>query len=283
METLRVIPMRKNLWALDEVGKTIMYLINGKNKALLIDTGFGLSDLKKIIKKLCGEKEIIVVNSHGHIDHDSGNNQFPEVYVGRYDEPDTHSELSEEEKERVKNTFFQEFFSQGGSIENWNPGPAKRVLPIQEGDCFNLGDYCLKVLEIPGHSLGSIALYEEKERWLFTGDSMLTWEVWGQLDHSAALRIYGESMEKLAAIQDNISAVFPAHWEEKRNPGGLKAYELPPEVLSMYTEGIKKILEGKADSVDYPFRRWNEVEGHMMKCVYFPIGGIAFDPDRIGK
>ena len=48
MDTLKVIPLRPDLWALDEVGKTIMYVINGRDKALLVDTGFGLSDLRRI-------------------------------------------------------------------------------------------------------------------------------------------------------------------------------------------------------------------------------------------
>ena len=69
MEILKKVLLRPDLWALDEVGKTVMYLINGDDKALLIDTGFGLSDLKSIVRELCGEKEIMVVNSHGHVDH----------------------------------------------------------------------------------------------------------------------------------------------------------------------------------------------------------------------
>ena len=42
MDLYRVVPLRENLWAISEVGKTVMYVINGKDKALLLDTGFGM-------------------------------------------------------------------------------------------------------------------------------------------------------------------------------------------------------------------------------------------------
>lgn len=283
MEKLKTIPLRPDLWALDEVGKTIMYVINGRDKALLLDTGFGLTDLKKVVHELCGEKEIIVVNSHGHMDHDSGNNQFSRVYMGRYDEPEAHRPLDEAEKKRIKDTFFEKYLAEGGSLEGWNPGPAQAVLPLSEGDVIDLGDYRLKVIETPGHSLGSIALFEERKGWLFTGDSMLTWEVWGQLERSAVLTVYGASMRKLADMQERVSAVFPAHWEEERNPAKLKAYELPASVLAMYADGIEAALDKRIEWTDYPFRMEQAGKGGMMKCVYFPIGGIAFNPDRTGR
>ena len=167
--------------------------------------------------------------------------------------------------------------------------PERRERPrqenrLKEGDVLNLGNYRFTVLETPGHSLGSIALFEEKEGWLFTGDSMLTWEVWGQLDDSAALSVYGDSMKRLAAMQDRVRTVFPAHWVPDRMPEGrtLSPYELPPEVLTVYAEGIEDTLNGKLEWRDYPFALGAE-EPKMMKCTYFSIGGIAFDPARLGR
>ena len=87
MDLYRVVPLRENLWAISEVGKTVMYVINGKDKALLLDTGFGMVPLKQVVHELCGEKPLMVANSHGHLDHNSGNNQFDTVYVGRYRRP----------------------------------------------------------------------------------------------------------------------------------------------------------------------------------------------------
>ena len=55
MDFYRVIPLRENLWAINEVGKTVMYVINGREKALLLDTGFGLVPLRRLVRELCGE------------------------------------------------------------------------------------------------------------------------------------------------------------------------------------------------------------------------------------
>lgn len=282
MEKLKISPLRKNLWALDEVGKTVMYLINGKSRALLIDTGFGLCDLKQTVRELCGEKELIVVNTHGHLDHDWGNNQFERVCIGRYDEPDAHHKPDAQEMEQVAKAFFERYLEEGGSLEGWNPGPAPKVLALEENDEIDLLDYRLKVFETPGHSLGSIALFEEREGWLFTGDSMLTWEVWGQLERSATLAVYGKSMRKLARMQDRVSAVFPAHWDEERSPGYPRAYELPPSVLSIYADGIEAALKGELAWTDYSSGMELADGARTVKCVYFPIGGIAFDPERTG-
>lgn len=81
----------------------------------------------------------------------------------------------------------------------WHPGPAEKVIPLSDGEIIDIGGYQFTVIETPGHTLGSIALFEPKKRWLFTGDTVLTWEVWGQLGNSTALRIYAQSLEKLAA------------------------------------------------------------------------------------
>lgn len=275
MDFYRIIPLRENLWAISEVGKTVMYVINGQEKVLLLDTGFGLVPLRDVVRKLCGEKPIVVLNSHGHIDHNSGNNQFDTVYVGCYDEPGSHAQLTEEDRTHVRETYFSEFEKAGGVIPEWNPGPARQVIALREGDVFDLGGIRLEVLEAPGHSLGSVALFERERGWLFTGDLMLTWEVWGQLDCSTTLRVYGESIERLAALP-GVTTVFPAHWEQEKNPAGFPECELPPRVLPMYADGIRRIVSGETPSVAYPFR------GKSMRCVYFEIGGMAFDPDRLG-
>ena len=59
--------------------ETISYLIVGEKRALLFDTGMGISDLKKVIAQLT-ELPIIVLNSHTHNDHVGDNWQFSTIY-----------------------------------------------------------------------------------------------------------------------------------------------------------------------------------------------------------
>lgn len=272
MEILRVVPLRENLWALNEISKTIMYVVNGKNCALLLDTGFGLSPLKEVVNQLCKNKPIIVVNTHGHIDHNSGNNQFNSVHVGRYDEPASHAT----DKSRIRKMFFQALLKENYDLSSWKPGPCKNVYTLRDGDTIDLGDYKFDILETPGHSIGSISLLEREQRWLFTGDLVLTWETWGQLKNSSTLRIYAESLERLAKLERDVDVVFPAHGIPEKKVTGYTEYELPPRILNIYAHGVRKIVDGQDKGAEYLFM------SRKMRRSYFDIGGIVFDPKRIG-
>ena len=59
-------------------------LVIGKEKALLVDTAYGIGDLKEAIKNITS-LPLIVINSHGHMDHSCGNYQFEEVYINKLD------------------------------------------------------------------------------------------------------------------------------------------------------------------------------------------------------
>ena len=51
-----IIELDHNLWVINELGKTHIFLINGARRALLIDTGLGIADLPEIVRRLCGRK-----------------------------------------------------------------------------------------------------------------------------------------------------------------------------------------------------------------------------------
>lgn len=276
MENYRILPLRENLWAISELEKTVMYVINGRDRVLLLDTGFGTVPLRRVVGSLCGDKPVVVVNSHAHPDHSFGNNQFGCVCVGRFDEPFSHRLPDAEELAKTRDMFFGEYLSAGGVLPNWTPGPAPRIFVLQEGDTIDLGGFVLRVLETPGHTLGSVSLLEESCRWLFTGDLILTWEVWGQLETSAALRVYWYTLERLARLERHVDTVFPAHWGEKDNPLHFPPCELPPEILPIYAEGTGRIVRGEDTGEPYDF--W----GREMRCSRFQIGGMVFDPERIG-
>lgn len=281
MQLFRIIPLEKDLWAINEIDKTVMYVINGTERALLLDTGLGLTDLKEEVLKLCGEKSLIVVNTHAHVDHNSGNYQFEEVCVGRYDEPFSHQIVDQELREMSELMFFEIPEKEGFSFGMWNPGPARKICTVRDGDIFDLGDKKLKVLEVPSHTLGCIALFEEKKGWLFTGDIMLTWEVWGHLNPgksplapSASLRVYYESLLKLKKIRKKVSSVFPAHVCEKEKDC-YKKYALSPEIINIYCDGIEKIFSGEQKGEPYFYMVEN---GSVVK---FTTGGIVYQKDRM--
>ena len=85
MDWLRTRCIREEIWAIDDNGCDVMYLVSGKEKSLLIDTGWGIGGLETLAASL-SPLPLIVMNSHGHPDHTYGNGLFGEVYIHEADE-----------------------------------------------------------------------------------------------------------------------------------------------------------------------------------------------------
>src|SRR3954447_22630646 len=56
--------------------KPFLYLILGRARALLVDTGAGASDAAVIVRKILRQKPLIVMHSHQHSDHTAGDKGF---------------------------------------------------------------------------------------------------------------------------------------------------------------------------------------------------------------
>jgi glyoxylase-like metal-dependent hydrolase (beta-lactamase superfamily II) len=87
--------------------------------------------------------------------------------------------------------------------------PAPLTGHLDEGDVIDLGDRVLRVLHLPGHSPGSIALFEEATGLLLSGDAIYDGELFDQLYHSDVAD-YVESMERLKALP--VRVVRPGHY-----------------------------------------------------------------------
>lgn len=273
MQWVSIHEIAPHLWAIDEMHKTTMFVYEGEQRVLLLDTGFGLADLPALVRSLCGDKPVIVVNTHAHGDHNGGNCQFDRVYCGRMDEPDNHHPVSEEDRQRSIRHFLQA--ADPADLASWQPGPARQVLPLSEGDVLDLGGIRLDVLETPGHTRGCITLFDRAHGYLFTGDLILSWQVWGQLACSTTLSVYANTLDRLAALQPEVRQVLPAHGIAS-NPYGYPFYALPPEVLSLYAEGTRDILAGKGAPKPFPCFAGDGL------CQLFEVGGMVYDPERLG-
>ncbi len=272
----RMEQLAEDLYVIEEMGSNI-YLVRGSRKVLVLDTAYGLTDIRGTVRSLFGDMPVICVNSHEHPDHNAGNNQFDVVYVGRFGEPFSHDVVDAEAKQDLRNFIGARLDGYPFDYEAWTPGPAAKIEPVKDGDVFDLGGVRLTVLETPGHSLGEIALYEPEKRWLFTGDSVLEWPVWGQLDTSLTLRGYLDSLKKMAALVSDLDYVLPAH-SVAGAPGETGRFMLPPEILTIYAEGTEKIVRGEAEGQPYAEKGPWDCDARFVE---FAIGGMGYDPARI--
>ena len=72
---------KKDTWVISFMnGTQYLFLLEGRDKALLIDTGYAVGNLRQYVEKLT-DKPVVVVNSHFHPDHSGGNGEWEEVMV----------------------------------------------------------------------------------------------------------------------------------------------------------------------------------------------------------
>lgn len=232
---LNVSQLSNTVWRIEEAGLVSEYLIIGDDRALLIDCGFGIGDLSKTVAGLT-LLPLTIVNTHGHLDHTMGNYQFGDgIYIHEEDVPELKKSYEPTERGMMLRRFPQETLPPEFREQAWIHARLPRYHSFKGQPSFDLGGRVVDVIETPGHSPGSICLYDRKEQLLFVGDNILADHTLLMLPESLPLTRYLESMEKLAAMADLVDKVFPAH-----GPAPLE-----PAVLKQMSEGVHKVLNGE--------------------------------------
>ncbi len=168
------------IWAIDQV-MVRSFLIVGREKALLLDTGAANVDLPALVRSIT-DLSLVVVHSHGDGDHTENDSKFPVIYA----HPDEFP-----------------------IIRRFRPELTTELVPVQGGDTFDLGGIVLEVLEAPGHTPGSICLIDRENRTLFSGDSLGHGPVFLFGDHRD-IHTYRNTLDILDAISD-YDTIYPCH------------------------------------------------------------------------
>ena len=223
-ERANIIQLRPNVYLIDDAGDSTCYLITGSEKALLVDTANGYEDLHAIVRTLT-ELPVIVVNTHGHGDHVFGNLYFDEAWLHPAD-----------------NALYDMFFGYAREdLEKRGLKPCP-VKPLQIGQIFDLGGVQLEVVDLKGHTAGSVGLLDKAGRILYTGDGLNT-HIWMQLDHSLPIATL---LETLRTLKEKHGADFDyvAH-------GHTKVLR-EKEILDWMIRGCEDILAGRTEN-DLPY------------------------------
>jgi glyoxylase-like metal-dependent hydrolase (beta-lactamase superfamily II) len=197
----------------------ISYLIEGRNKAVLLDTGMGIGDIQKVVERLT-RLEVSAINSHTHFDHVGGNHQFDGIAVfnddfeiENLDRGLTIEELRDElNKEKLYNPLPKGFDPKAYRIL-----PNKPTHLLSHEETIDLGDRKLKVLHAPGHSPGSICLLDTQSRELFTGDTFYLSSLLANLPESD-FHAFSRTANYLASLTPSISVLRPSHDDSRRQP-----------------------------------------------------------------
>ena len=148
-----------------------MWLIHGRNGNLLVDSGMGLRPIKPEVAALT-ERPVTAICTHCHFDHIGCAHEF-DVRLGHRIEAEDYA-APDLVRSCASPWLGAELITAlphaGYELRNFSLTPAPLTGYLDEGDVVDLGDRAFNVFHLPGHSPGSIALYERATRTLFSGD-----------------------------------------------------------------------------------------------------------------
>ena len=190
--------------------EVISYLILGKKRALLFDTGMGISDMKKLVQNLT-TLPVSVLNSHTHNDHVGDNWQFDDIYAMDTDFTRANARGSKDDAQaEIKPDQLCAPLPSGFDANNYSTRPFKVTHWLHGEDTIDLGGRVLKVIATPGHTPDSIALMDQQRGLLFTGDTYYPGLIYLYRPETN-LNAYEASLKKMTALAPSLKLLLPAH------------------------------------------------------------------------
>lgn len=236
-EVYRVAPQVLAIYEPHQWEETIMYLVEGRQRASLIDTGMGIGDLHALVSRLT-QLPVIVVNSHTHTDHTGDNWQFSTI-----DNLDTTFTRTNAKGSAEVRTEIEPGKLCGALPKAFDPTayvtrPWQTARWLHDGDTIDLGGITLTILSTPGHTPDSLCLFDAKNGLLFTGDTYYPGPIYvfGPGSDPAA---YQKSVDRLAALAPGVRLVLGAH----NVPG------TPPAILTELAREFAAVRAGSIPGV----------------------------------
>ena len=144
----------------------IMYLVEGQNKAVLIDAGIGFGNLRHFVDTLT-PLPVDLVLTHAHIDHAGGACYFDRVYLNEAEHVILNNHKSLDKIE------YLHIMQPDAEVPPEDIAPTKETgfMPLNDGDTFDLGGITLEMIKLPGHTPGSMCVLNREERSILLGDA----------------------------------------------------------------------------------------------------------------
>jgi glyoxylase-like metal-dependent hydrolase (beta-lactamase superfamily II) len=178
--------------------------VRGRDRDLLIDSGLGVVSLRESVA-LLSERQVLAVASHSHFDHIGCHHEFEDRLCHPSEAhvlcvPTNQDNLWNDYRVSVdESQVLQALPFEGFSFDTYSILPAPPTRLIDEGDEVDLGDRVFRVFHMPGHSPGSICLFEPASETLFTGDVLYDGELLDSL-RGADPDLYSETLARLREI-----------------------------------------------------------------------------------
>ncbi len=171
-------------------------------ECVIVDPGCYTPNEKERLVKFIEEnmlKPVMLLNTHGHFDHIMGNAFVASKWnIKTYIHPGDKAHL--ERALQYSNMF-------GYTMEQ----PPVDTCDLNDGDLLEFGNSYLKVLYTPGHTRGGVSFYNDRERFVITGDALFAGSI-GRTDLPGG--DYDQLMESLLDKLIKLGSdytVYPGH------------------------------------------------------------------------
>jgi hydroxyacylglutathione hydrolase len=211
------------------------YLIRASYRNVLIDSGLDqdfVSLQEQLLSLGLKVRDIdLVINTHEHLDHIGANRYFQET-----------SFIAAHRFAATKITLEDHYVTLYRSGDR-NELPLRVHLWLENRSLFDLGSHTLEVIHTPGHTSGSICIYEFKTKTLFSGDTVFAGGTLSYIAESGSVGDYINSITRLEARK--ILKIFPGHGDISQDP----EEDLPQAIIN-----AKKLLNGERNISISQFR-----------------------------
>ena len=207
------IELEEGIISVDDPKGVRMFVINGSERSILIDTGYGNGDLKAYVEPLITHHPYEIICTHGHGDHTLGMKDFDSAWMDTVDINLVHASLR------------------------------PKIKPFTK-EKFELGGITLRLCPFIGHTSGMVCILIEERRAMILSDACNT-QTWVWLDESSTIAQYKEELLKFKATYgDLFDKIYLSHSDPKSFP-----LELMDEVLDV----CNAILNGKDEKVPFSY------------------------------
>ncbi len=180
-----MVQFKKDTWEIDEFDCASVFLLIGSERALLIDCGMGIGDLRGAVEMLT-DKPVTVALSHGHVDHTGNARQFSEVWLNPADQGVNIPESLEWRRGDVEHIARRQKDCIGAPYTMFHLYPFDINVDLREptepmpvihdlvdGARFDLGGgRVVTAYACPGHTAGEMVFLDSATRTLIAGDAI---------------------------------------------------------------------------------------------------------------
>ena len=227
------------------IANVYMYLIVGGEKAMLIDSGYSITGALQYVREIT-LLPVVLVNTHGHFDHIGGNADIGEAFLSEADWETAcqHSDygylkkmMAHYKEKSLLVRLLLKLPKLNKEMEESLLVKSCKYNRLPAEGFFELGNRRVYFLETPGHTMGSICLFDEKTKSLFTGDMLCEEGVLLGFDHSASVSEYRDSVKKIQSFyqENGGKMILPSH------------HKLPVmvDIFDRYIDLCNKIIDGE--------------------------------------